>query len=195
MSKGWLIGTDTHHSRGDSERWAGQFHIFKATEGATFVDSKFKKMLAGWQQEKIYPYPIGVYHFLSEKSRIDEQINHFIDTIRPLKGKAMIILDYEAGFSKADANGKCLTDAVKAITFLTNNAQIVLYMNKSDAGKIIRTTEIPKMANVCLWIADYVGDYKNTWKPIMRQVCTSPCDIDVFYGNELSWDAIARSWK
>lgn len=192
---GWMIGTDTHHARSDAERWAGDFHIFKATEGSTFIDPKFKEMYALWNKTQIYPYPIGLYHFLSIKSNIKKQIDFFIDTIEYARGKVMIILDYEGDFAKADSDGAMLNGALENLDYLTGGAQLVVYMDKSNAKKIISKTRIHKRENICLWLADYKGDYKECWKPIMRQVCTSPCDIDVFYGSEISWHEIARSWN
>lgn len=192
-----LIGTDTHHARSDEEAKSGEFQIWKATEGSTFIDSRFSQLLKKPNIFKAKPKLFGAYHFLSEKSGIAEQIEHFIKTVEPLKGSVMLILDYEAEFSKNDPRGKCLHDAIQQMRFLVKGAQYVIYMNKSDARKInmYQYNTIEKACDTCLWIADYKGDYGGNWKPIMRQVCTSPCDIDVFYGSEVSWRMIAQSWN
>lgn len=189
----YLLGNDTHHTRTDNERYAGQFHIMKATEGKTFHDPEFLKFISG-EKDINCPHLCGAYHFLSEKSRIADQIENFISTVEPMKGKLLLALDYEAGFSTADPNGKCLADAVNEFSARTKGMQPVLYMNKSDAAKIM--FKQPQLAKKCsLWLADYKGDYKGDWKPMMLQCCSSPFDIDVFYGGEGSWNAIAKSWK
>lgn len=192
-----LLGTDTHHARSDEEARSGEFIIWKATEGSTFIDSRFDALLKTRSIFASKPRLFGAYHFLSEKSRIGDQIEHYIKTIYPLKGYVMLILDYEAQFSANDPHGICLRDAIEQMRFLAKGAQYVIYMNKSDATKISKYQyeTIVKANDTCLWLADYNGSYKGKWKPIMRQVCTSPCDIDVFYGSETSWRMIAQSWN
>lgn len=192
----YLIGSDTHHARSENERWVGDFSIIKATEGKTFVDPKYKEIAEQWNTGRLrLPSSFGLYHFLSEKSNITEQIQHFISTVEPFKGHAMLILDYEQEFSRTDPAGTCLRDAIKAFQYYTNGMQCVIYMNKSDTAKIAFKQPQLMKEGVCLWLADYKGDYNGTWAPIMRQVCSNPFDIDVFYGSWQSWEDIAKSWK
>lgn len=192
----YMIGSDTHHARSEDERYAGQFNIIKATEGKTFTDPVFARIKKEWQSGRSIPGNFGLYHFLSEKSNITEQVEYFISTVEPFKGAAILVLDYEGEFSRTDPSGVCLRDAIKAFSHYTNGMQCIIYMNKSDAAKIaFKQPEIVKSGTNSLWIADYKGDYKGDWKPIMRQVCSNPFDIDVFYGSYDSWRAIAKSWK
>lgn len=188
----YLLGSDTHHARTDNERYAGQFHIMKVSEGKTFTDKAFTDFIkTKWNE---CPHLIGGYHFLSEKSNICEQIKHFVSTAEPLKGQILLALDYEARFAEYDPNGKCLDDAIDCFMSCTKGMQPVVYMNKSEAAKI--AFKRPQIMNkASLWLADYSGNYKGIWTPMIRQVCSDPFDIDVFYGSEGSWKAIANTWK
>lgn len=190
----YLLGNDTHHARTDNERYAGQFHIMKATEGKTFRDPIFINLINDVGIARSCPHLKGAYHFLSEKSGIEDQIDHFISTVEPLKGELLLALDYEGNFAKQDPSGTWLKNAVELFKAKTNGMQPVVYMNKSEAAKI-RMKQKNLTEKTSLWLADYKGDYKGEWKPMMLQCCSAPFDIDVFYGSEGSWEAIAKSWK
>lgn len=193
MSK--LIGSDVSHHNPSEELGSGQFQIYKATEGKTFKDPLFMEMKDYLSDASLHGNLIGAYHFLSEKSGIAEQIEHFISTVEFMRGDVLLALDYEAEFARTDPDGKCLYNAIEYFKHLTG-MQCLVYMNKSEAAKIsFKRPSIPKDPMVSLWLADYKGDYKANWKPIMTQVCTEPFDIDVFHGSIGSWRTICKSWR
>lgn len=198
--KNLMIGGDYSHHNPD--QWngknfaCGEFGIVKATEGATFVDPAFRILVARAKSNKSIPNYLGVYHFLSEKSGIAEQIIHFVNTVQPLKGKAILALDYEAGFASSDPTGKCLKAAIEQLKFYTEGAQIFIYMNENQLRKIERSIpEVLRDNYICLWLASYDNKYEaNIKPPIIQQITSTPWDIDVFYGSNDSWLQIANSW-
>lgn len=70
------------------------FVICKATEGTTFVD----KYCDGFMQQAMkLGKKVGVYHFASGKTTGKAEADFFLKNVQGYIGKAILILDWEAG--------------------------------------------------------------------------------------------------
>ena len=92
-----MNGIDVSRYQGDID-WEiieGQgidFAFIKATEGSSHIDPCFEKNWEEAEQTSIFP---GAYHFFSFDSNGDAQAQHFIGTVKSLRGKLPPVVDVE----------------------------------------------------------------------------------------------------
>ena len=66
--------------------------IMKATEGITYLDSKLG---SHYQGAKAAGFPVGFYHFMSEKTSPSEQATFFYNAIKDKQFEIIPLLDIE----------------------------------------------------------------------------------------------------
>lgn len=69
-----------------------EFAFVKATEGASYVDSRF---LENWEGSRAAGVPTGAYHFFSYTESGAEQAAHYIKTVGELSGRLIPAVDLE----------------------------------------------------------------------------------------------------
>lgn len=67
------------------------FAYIKATEGSSYVDSRFAD---NWEQAQESALSVGAYHFVSFESTGDQQLRHLTETV-PVSGDLPIAVDLE----------------------------------------------------------------------------------------------------
>ena len=92
-----VIGADISMFQGDTDmaklkEQGIQFVIIKATEGSTYKDEYFA---ANWQNAKEAGLPAGAYHFFSFESSGKTQAANFINTVGPVGGRLLPVVDVE----------------------------------------------------------------------------------------------------
>ena len=124
--------------------------ITKATEGASFVDSKFVRFFQGMASIGVAR---GVYHFHRKAYDAVRQANHFINTIRGhITDKDLLILDVEEGGESA-LQLKTWLDTVRA-AFPRN--RLLIYSAKWILDSIPMTAaQKTYFKQIDIWIAGY----------------------------------------
>lgn len=90
-------GIDVSHHQGDinwnkvAKEPIGFVYI-KATEGETYVDSKFKKNIVGAKKVGL---PVGVYHYFRMTSGAHKQFKNFYNTVKKYKIDLIPMVDVE----------------------------------------------------------------------------------------------------
>lgn len=204
------IDISNHQKRLNLASVQCDFVICKATEGTTYID----RYCDGFIQQAInLNKKIGVYHFASGKSSGKAEADFFLDNVQGYVGEAILILDWEAdAVKKGTAYAKDFLDRVYEKTGI--KAMLYSYNN------CINTYDWSAVANAgyTLWNAGYYAGKKemgyNAKAPLkggtgawnscaMYQYTDSGklngwnghLDLNVFYGNEKEWDAIAGNDK
>lgn len=111
-------GVDVSSYQGDID-WptlAGQdieFAYIKATEGSSYVDSRFE---ANWNEAQRTDLLVGAYHFMSYESTGEEQARHIIDTL-PDGGSLPVAVDVEcyAEFCDAPPSGETVDEILGSL--------------------------------------------------------------------------------
>ena len=104
-------GIDVSHHQGDinwnkvAKEPIGFVYI-KATEGETYVDSKFKKNIVGAKKVGL---PVGVYHYFRMTSRAHKQFKNFYNTVKKYKIDLIPMVDVE---TSDDKSTKVLQDSL-----------------------------------------------------------------------------------
>lgn len=186
------------------------FVICKATEGTTYIDRYCDSFI---QQAINLNKKIGVYHFATGRSSGKAEADFFLKKVQEYAGKAILILDWEAdAVKKGTAYAKEFLDRVYEKTGI--KAMLYSYNN------CINTYDWSSVANAGykLWNAGYYAGKKemgyNAETPLKGGIgawnnCTmyqytdsgkltgwnGHLDLNVFYGNEKEWDAIAGNDK
>lgn len=98
-----MQGVDVSHYQGEIqwERLREQgidFAFIKATEGSSFVDTRFA---ANWEEARAAGLYAGAYHFFSFDSPASSQAEHFIATVGSLSGALPPAVDVEYYGDKA----------------------------------------------------------------------------------------------
>ena len=104
------------------------FVIIKATQGISFVSPDFKRQIA---QALSLNKLVGVYHYATAAD-INQQAEHFLNTILPYLGKVIIALDWEKDDNKKFGDYKFCEDLLETIKDKTGKIPF-LYMSKSVA--------------------------------------------------------------
>ena len=175
--------------------------IVKATEGTSYVNPYFK----GWADWLVNNgKPLGLYHFLAGGSAANEAA-HFVNTIRPYIGKAVLFADYESdALKRGTVYLKNFLDAVLELT----GVRPVVYCSLS----VVQSQNFNAIASAWykLWIAQYSsmdvvnGFQTNPWQQgsvapfngyIMHQYTgngrlqgySGALDLDLFNGSYSAW--------
>ena len=206
-----LKGIDiSNYQRGiDLNKVECDFVIMKATEGKSLVD---KSCDTFFQQALKLEKKLGVYHFANNSDNSAEvEANFFIENTKGYIGKAIPILDWEDNVTN---NVPWALEWLQRVE-KAYGCKPMIYMSKSVANK----HDWSKVANgdYGLWVAqyrDYNPDYNydmskagnepsaKYWKNIAMWQWTSSgrldgyngnLDCNIFYGDEVAWDAYVGS--
>lgn len=200
------IDVASYQSGMDAGNVAGDFVIIKATEDTNYMNPVFsghvKQTLAAGKK-------LGVYHFASVGDA-KKQADFFLKKVSSYVGKAMLVLDYEAGaVSQGVSWAKTWLDRVYDKT----GVRPVIYMGLADENRLDWSPVVK--ANYGLWVAQYnnyntVSGYKprnlygslKHWKSAAMFQYTSAgrlggwagnLDFDIFYGSKSDWDKYAKA--
>lgn len=184
-----LIGGDVSHWNYPFEVGFAEFQIFKATEGASYIDPRFFEYIKNvdWTE------PVGVYHFIRVDNRYrgntpQKEAENFVNTILKagILGKVMLICDFEgASVSVKDSENYVLT-FLSTVEVMTGIKPII-YVSASVAKKLKRI----KNAGYELWVAHYnvKAPDSGCWdKWLMWQFTSLPFDLNLFNGTVKDWN-------
>lgn len=157
MSK-WLNGIDISHHQSDIDLFKVNFDfcICKATQGKKYVDDYFR-FFANTVLAK--GAKLGLYHYFDETGSAEIQAEHFVDTIRPYVGKALLALDFEKDMNEVNFNNE-FNAVMSCYTFLNRVYELtgvrpLIYMSKSVA-RMYDWRVISK--DFGLWCAQYANN-------------------------------------
>lgn len=108
---GWQDGIDISKVPCD-------FVIVKATQGNSYVSKSYNAQVDGATRAGKL---LGVYHYI-DGSGAAAEMKHFHTTIKPVIGRAIICLDWEAEQNKAWGNVSYLEQCIKELKKLTDKA-------------------------------------------------------------------------
>jgi GH25 family lysozyme M1 (1,4-beta-N-acetylmuramidase) len=163
-----IKGIDVSHHQGniDWKKVAAEgvkFAFIKASEGYTFVDSKFKTNVEGANAVGIRT---GAYHYakFSTVAEAVAEARHFISVISAVDLTYPVVLDLEE--DKKKAGKKVLTEAALAFINLVNTTGriVLLYSGKSFLESNLDET---KLKDIPLWVARYnstLGRSADIWQ-------------------------------
>ena len=162
------------------------FVIVKATEGCTFVNSKWRAQVeAAIANGQL----IGFYHYCRPEYNAPEaEAKHFVSTVREYVGRAVLAADWEQTALKYSATW--LLTFMREVERLTGTKPL-LYIQQSAllSGKY---NGIAK-AGYPLWMAQYnkkMSPRHGAWQSVTIWQYTSTSgklDKDVFYGDRADW--------
>lgn len=187
---------------------AGDFVIVKSTEGTNYANPALSGHV---KQTLAADKKLGVYHF-ADVGDATKQADYFLSKVSSYVGKAMLILDYEAGAVNQGVNwAKIWLNRVYAKT----GVRPVIYMGLADENRLDWSPVIK--VNYGLWVAQYNNDSMvnqydprnlygslKHWKTAVMFQYTSAgrldgwnanLDFNVFYGDKAAWDKYAKSTK
>ena len=156
-----LFGIDVSHHNGVIDwkkvKAAGVQYVFlKATEGATFVDSKYATNRAGARSVGI---PCGAYHFMRANVSAASQIEIFVKTVGKLQpGDLPPVLDIEVPENWTNLNQKARVKLV--MDWLTAvearlGVRPIVYINNPMARDSLGSPK--ELASYPLWLAHYTS--------------------------------------
>jgi lysozyme len=164
------LGIDVSHFQG-AVNWEEikanniTFAYTKATQGHTYVDSKFHQ---NWSDMTTAGIARGAYHFYSTESNGKSQAEHFINTVGEVKiGDMPPVLDLEQGGINGTVDVKLFQQEVMSWLNAVEakfGVKPMIYTNNPFANKYLNNV---KFAEYTLWIAEYgVEEAKTplTWK-------------------------------
>lgn len=182
-----LIGGDISHYNYPFEVGFGEFQIYKATEGRTWVDPNLADYLKDVKADDL----IAFYHYarpenIGNNAKLEAQ--NFVETVKKYIGKAIFVLDWEGKALKYSESYALewlrevhLLTGVKPI-FYTSSSATKNYPNIAKAGYKLwvahYNVQLPKVYN---W---------NTWT--MWQFTSKPFDVDLFNGTVDDWKELCK---
>ena len=161
-----LIGIDVSNAQGTID-WdtvaasnVAQYVFCKATEGLTYVDSRFQ---TNWAAIKSHGWVRGCYHFARVDADAVTQADHFVSTVGSVDPSDMLVLDIET----ASVSGSQFTDWnlawLQRVEQQTGCTPIVYtggpFFN-SHGGSADADTAA-KLAHYPLWLAAYTNSPNN----------------------------------
>lgn len=170
------------------------FIIVKATEGCTFVNTKWRAQV---EAAVANGQLIGLYHYCRpEYNSPEAEAKHFVSVIREYVGRAVLAADWEQKALKYSASW--LLRFMREVERLTGTKPL-LYIQQSaiSGGKY----NIIASAGYPLWMAQYnkkmsarIGGWKKV--TIWQYTSTnSTLDKDVFYGDRADWYGLITGEK
>lgn len=190
-------------ARTDCASIPGDFIIVKATEGTGFRFQQFDQCVT---QALKAGKRVAAYHFArpAQSSSLAEA-NHFLDAVRPYRGRIWTFLDYEDVPAPDWAR-----DWLKIVS-KTMGQSTGIYMSASWVNRV-RWGECTRYP---LWVAGYPVGYArfsgynppafpyklNGWQVVSMWQFTSSgylggvgaYDLNIFYGSGATWDKLAAS--
>ena len=159
------FGIDVSHWQGDIDWNAVRndgyvFAFVKATEGTSYVDSKFSQNVNNGNSAGLY---IGAYHFAHpDSNNATAEADHFVDTILPYlqngKLKLKPALDLETGSSLGkDKLSKWVNEFMNRVKARTGISPII-YTNSNYANHYLDSS----VTQWDLWIAHWTYDPNGT---------------------------------
>lgn len=146
---GSMVGIDiSDHQAGMDIGATGAEAVFvKATEGSGYVDPSFHRHA---DEVLRLGKPLGLYHFTwNSANTLDEEVDTFLNAVRPYLGRAVLCLDWEDPDGWHDvAWAEAWLDRVKAATGISP----IVYMSASVAAAYSWESVASKY---WLWVADY----------------------------------------
>lgn len=199
----------SNHQRGiNVDQVAGlEFVMIKASEGRTYRNPDMSRT---YRDARADGLKTGLYHYASGGNAVAEA-EHFVNTVGDRVGENILVLDYE-GTAVNNGVGWAM-DFMDAVYNMTG-VKPVIYMSRSVISRYDWTPAVN--AGYKLWVAAYyrgytpiygfvndppiygsLGEYAND--TVMYQYTSTGrlsgwggnLDLDVFYGNESDWDALA----
>jgi len=100
LSKSGVYGIDVSHHQGrinwsQVKRWKNKqisFVYIKATEGATFIDNRYK---INFKEAKQAGFRVGSYHYFSTTSSPEQQFKNFMRQVEPRAQDIIPMIDLE----------------------------------------------------------------------------------------------------
>ncbi len=134
------------------------FAFMKATEGATFVDSKFK---TNWKAAKANGIRCGAYHFFRPKVDLASQIDNFTRVLGTVEaGDLPPVIDAEVPSDWARLSGKQSVDLIVGFIAgvqkkLGANVHPIIYLSPSFADSVLKNDA--RLKEHPLWLAHYTN--------------------------------------
>jgi lysozyme len=155
QSAAWLKGIDVSRWQ-ETISWNAVknsgvvFAFCKATEGTSYVDPYFT---TNWPAIKSVGIIRGAYHFARPATDPQRQADHFLRTVRPIKGDLKLVLDLEDAGGKTKNQVWAWTQAfVNRIKVKTGQAPIIYtgyYFWQDSVGNPTNNLGCP------LWLPNY----------------------------------------
>lgn len=148
-----LYGIDvSHHNKLTTNNCENtDFAIFKATEGRSWTDPKFREytdMFMAYAGHTHHPL-IGCYHFARPQNgnTPQQEADHFLNVVESFVGKSILALDVEAG-SERYPDWCC-----EWLSYVYDQTKVrpMLYISQSHVKNFKNCLEI----NCGLWVAHY----------------------------------------
>ena len=183
-----LIGGDISHHNYPFQVGFGEFQIYKATEGKTYVDPR----LADYCKDIKNGDLIGFYHYARPENSTNTpwlEAQNFVATVKKYIGKSIFILDWEQ--SALDCGDEYALEWLKEVEELTGVKPIV-YTSSYGTKKLKAVAK----NGYELWVAHYGVRQPKLYsfdKWLMWQFTNSPFDLSLFNGTEADWKARCKS--
>ena len=191
---GWQPATITRHVQAD-------FAVVKATQGTGFTNGY---MTSQARCVKQHGKSLGFYHYAGGGNATREA-DHFVNTVRPYVGEAVLVLDWESYQNAAWGNSNWIRVFVNRVHERTGVWPLV-YVSAAFIPQIPADV----CANCGLWVAQYANNNPTGWQyrpwnygkygEAMRQYTSNgrlpgyngPLDLNVFRGEAWQWDKYAN---
>jgi len=156
-------GIDVSHHNGDID-WARvkqagvEFAFIKATEGATFVDKRFKENLS---EARGVGIKTGAYHFFRPRINLQSQIDNFARTLGSVPaGDLPPVIDTEVPSDWSRLSGKQSVDLIVGFidgirAKLGDNINPIVYASPSFVDDVLKND--PRLNSYPLWLAHYTS--------------------------------------
>ena len=182
-----LIGGDISHYNYPFEVGFGEFQIYKATEGKSFVDPKLGDYMKEIKNDDL----IAFYHFARPDVKGNTpqlEAQNFVENVKKYIGKAVFVLDWEGKALKYSES--YAMEWLREVHSLTG-VKPMLYTSSSATKNFPRIAK----AGYKLWVAHYnvqVPKVYNwsTWT--MWQFTSKPFDVDLFNGTVEDWKDLCK---
>lgn len=169
-----------------------RFAIMKATEGSTFIDSEY---LDNIRQARKAGFVCGVYHFYNPGASPEKQAEHYINTVKLLKGDFVPVVDIErSGRSSGDLQRELLV-FLKALE-AHYGVKPLIYASTKFRKRHLDNAEIDGYP---FWVAHYYVSRPETDRPWVMWQFTDRAsvtgidgytDLNVFRGTEAVFNSL-----
>ena len=150
------------------------FVIIKATQGTNYISPTFEEQIK--QAVQLHKY-VGVYHYAGGGAGAIAEAEHFIKTVKPYIGRAILVLDWEG------EQNPVFNDPIYALAFLRYVKQQTgitpfIYMSKSVCRQYKKQWD----NSFPLWCAQYknqqpTGYQDNPWTDSKGFGAWDKCEI------------------
>lgn len=180
------------------------FAVVKATQGTGFTNGYMTSQTRCVKQRG---KSLGFYHYAGGGNATREA-DHFVNTVRPYVGEAVLVLDWESYQNAAWGNSNWIRVFVNQVHDRTGVWPLV-YVSAAFIPQIPADVR----ANCGLWVAQYANNNPTGWQyrpwnygkygEAMRQYTSNgringyngPLDLNYFRGTREQWDKYANPGK